>query len=110
MPLSADDKICLTLASGGLGSATLHHLLHTVRIPPRQLILALRDPAKLPANLPSDVTVRRADYDEAESLESAFAGVTKVVLISYPSIAHEVRVRAHKAGIDAARKVGCGCR
>ena len=109
MPLSPDDKICLTLASGGLGSTTLHHLLHTLQIPPRQLIVALRNPSKLPADLPSDVGVRRADYDELESLEAAFAGATKVILISYPSIAHEVRVRAHKAGIDAAKKVGCCC-
>ena len=41
----------------------------------------------------SGVEVRKGDFGDASSLETAFAGADKLLIVSYPSIAHESRVR-----------------
>ena len=37
---------------------------------------------------------------------TAFAGGDKLLLVSYPSIAYEIRVKSHIAAIDAAKRAG----
>ena len=54
----------------------------------------------------SGVEVRKGDFGDASSLETAFAGADKLLIVSYPSIAHELRVRNHINAIDAAKRVG----
>lgn len=54
----------------------------------------------------SGVEVRKGDYAKPETLVAAFAGGDKLLIVSYPSIAYEVRVNSHKAAIDAAKRVG----
>lgn len=105
-------KICLTSATGGLGSAVLHHLLATLSVPPSRLILSLRnrDPSRLPhpynTTASADLTIRHGDYTDPQSLDTAFRGAEVLLLISYPSIAHAERVNAHRNAIDAARRAG----
>jgi NAD(P)H dehydrogenase (quinone) len=48
------------------------------------------------------VQVREADYDQPESLEAAFRGVDKLLLIS--AVVPGQRLRQHKSVIDAAKK------
>ncbi|KAH9831866.1 NmrA-like family protein [Rhodofomes roseus] len=98
-------KYVLTGATGGLGSQTLLFLLHLV--PASDIIVSLHNPAGAsPTIVSSGVEVRKGDYADPASLRTAFAGADKLFLVSYPSIAHELRVRMHKNAIDAATAVG----
>ncbi|TFK49576.1 NmrA-like family protein [Heliocybe sulcata] len=97
--------IVLTGATGGLGSQVLRYLL--ILVPPTDITVSLHNPAGLsPSIASSGITVKQGDYADPASLDSAFTGADKLLLISYPSIAHELRVRHHVNAIDAARRVG----
>lgn len=50
--------------------------------------------------------VRKGDFTTPETLDVAFEGADKLLIVSYPSIAHEIRVKSHTAAIDAAKRVG----
>lgn len=54
----------------------------------------------------SGVEVRRGNYSDPASLDAAFAGADKLLIVSYPSIAHAERVANHKNAIDAAKRAG----
>lgn len=54
----------------------------------------------------SGVEVRKGNYSQPSTLDTAFAGGDKLLIVSYPSIAYDVRVNSHKAAIDAAKRVG----
>ena len=56
--------------------------------------------------LNSGVEIRKGDFTKPETLDAAFTGVNKLLIISYPSIAYEIRVQSHKAAIDAAKRCG----
>jgi len=78
-------------AAGGLGGATLSHLLDTSRVDPSSVVLVARNPEKLRKEKERGVEVRKADFDESESLRGAFKGIDVLNLISYPSFEHEHR-------------------
>ena len=48
--------------------------------------------------------MRRGNYSDPASLDTAFAGADKLLIVSYPSIAHAERVANHKNAIDAASR------
>ncbi|TFY53035.1 hypothetical protein EVG20_g10296 [Dentipellis fragilis] len=97
--------IVLTGTTGGLGSQVLKHLLPLV--PASQLTLSLYNPTlSNTVHFPAGVTVRRGDFGDPASLDTAFAGAERLLIVSYPSIAHELRVRHHVNAIDAAKRVG----
>ncbi|KAJ5130062.1 uncharacterized protein N7515_006101 [Penicillium bovifimosum] len=104
MMTSKTPKIGIFPASGGLGSSIVNHL--TKLVTPSDLILIARHPAKLDSLSQAGATVRRADYDEPSTLETAFDGVDTLMLISYASFEIEHRVKAHRLAIDAALKSG----
>ncbi|THH30863.1 hypothetical protein EUX98_g3317 [Antrodiella citrinella] len=98
-------KYVLTGATGGIGSRVFKHLLDLV--PASEIVVSLYNPAgATPAITSSGVEVRRGDFSDSASLEAAYAGAEKLLIVSYPSIAYEVRVKAHKAAIDAAKVAG----
>jgi len=94
--------IAVTGATGQLGSLVVEALLKTV--PANQIIAAVRTPAKAKAFADKGVQVREADYNRPETLAPAFAGVTKLLLISGNELGQ--RVPQHKAAIDAAKAAG----
>lgn len=98
----------LTGPTGGLGSRILHHLLHTLSIPSSQIILSTssESSAATLSSVHPDATVRHGDFLSPSTLPSTFAGGHTLCLISYPSIAYEQRVAAHKNAIDAAITAG----
>jgi uncharacterized protein YbjT (DUF2867 family) len=97
--------IVLTGATGGLGSQVLKSLLTLV--PPSTLRISTPDPRKVPAHIhASGAQIVRGDYGDPASLDAAFAGAGCVLLVSYPSIAHDERVRMHTTAIDAAKRAG----
>lgn len=82
-------SIAIFPASGGLGGATYSHLLKIVD--PKEVILVARNTERLAEEKKAGATIRRADYDDAESLKGVFDGAKVLNLISYPSIQHEHR-------------------
>ncbi|MFC4245181.1 NAD(P)H-binding protein [Gryllotalpicola reticulitermitis] len=97
--------IVITGATGALNGATADHLL--TRIPPSELVVVARDPAKAQHFAERGVTVRYGDFTEPASLPPAFDGAQKLLLVS-SSDPSEDAVTLHRAAIDAAVGVGVG--
>lgn len=94
--------IIVTGASGQFGRAAAERLLE--RMPADQLILTTRSPAKLADLAARGAQVRFADFDDPDSLGPAFAGGTKMLLISTARVG--TRVGQHANAIAAAVKAG----
>jgi NAD(P)H dehydrogenase (quinone) len=71
------------------------------KVPPEQLILVTRRPDSLAGLETLGVRVRYGDFDDAGSLEAAFAGGEKMLLISTLDVG-ERRCRQHRTAIEAA--------
>lgn len=91
--------IVVTGASGHLGGLAVAGLLRTV--PADRVAAAARNTEKA-ADL--GVTVREADYDRPETLDTAFKGAEKVLLVSGSEPGN--RIAQHQAAIDAAKRAG----
>jgi NAD(P)H dehydrogenase (quinone) len=102
----AQDKIIVSGASGQLGSLVIEELLAR-GVAPEDLILVSRTPATghLQAYAARGASVRFGDFSEPESLDEAYAGGTRMLLISINSGGGE-RPELHKAAIDAAERAG----
>lgn len=94
--------IVITGASGQLGRLVIDQLLE--KVPAAQIVAAVRSPEKAADLAAKGVQVRKADYAQPETLDSAFAGAEKVLLISSSEVGQ--RVAQHKAVIAAAKKAG----
>ncbi len=92
--------IVVTAATGQLGRLVIASLLKTT--PAAQIVAAARDPAKAADLAAQGVQVRRADYNHPASLDAAFAGASKVLLISSSELGN--RVAQHRNVIDAAAR------
>ena len=94
--------IVITGATGKLGQHVIASLLTSV--PADHIIAAVRNPAKA-ANLAAlGVQVRQADYNDGASLDAAFKGATKILLISSSEVGQ--RAQQHQNVIDASRRAG----
>jgi len=96
----------VTGASGHLGQAAIHHLLTTYKIPANQIIATTREPSKLSDLAAQGVTVRDANFDDEAHLTKAFAGATRLLLISTSAMEPGVRLRQHVNAVNAAEKAG----
>ncbi|HEY4079726.1 MAG TPA: SDR family oxidoreductase [Burkholderiaceae bacterium] len=94
--------IVVTGATGQLGRLVIENLLQTV--PASSVVAAVRDPAKAADLAARGVQLRQADYNDAASLDRAFAGAEKLLLISSNELGQ--RVAQHRAVIDAAVRSG----
>jgi len=94
--------IVITGASGQLGRLVIAQLLETV--PASRLVAAVRDPAKVADLAAKGVQVRQADYSQPATLNRAFEGAEKVLLISSSEVGQ--RVTQHQAVIEAAKRAG----
>lgn len=101
------DTLLVTGASGQLGRLVLDALLASGKVAPANIIAATRDTAKLDAYTKKGVTVRAADFDDPASLDAAFAGAGKVLILSTDALDRPGRrLTQHKAAVAAARKAG----
>jgi NAD(P)H dehydrogenase (quinone) len=92
--------IVITGATGQLGRLVIDNLLKSV--PAAQIVAAVRNPDKAADLAASGLQVRKADYDEPSTLDSAFHGATKVLLISSNDLGK--RITQHQAVVDAAKR------
>lgn len=97
-------KLLVTGASGQLGRLVVQHLLDTLNVSPDRIIATTRAPETLAHLALRGVEVRPADFDHPASLDTAFAGADRLLLISTASF--EQRTAQHLAAIAAARKAG----
>ena len=96
--------IAITGAAGHLGRLTAQLILDWV--PPGEVVLVTRRPDAIADLADAGASVRRADFDEPDSLPAAFAGVDRLLLISTDVLGN--RVAQHTAAIDAAAAAGVG--
>ena len=93
-------SILVTGASGQLGKRVIELLLERGKA--TRIVAATRKPESLSALAARGVEVRRADFDDAASLASAFQGVERALLISTDSLDEPgKRKRQHAAAIKA---------
>jgi NAD(P)H dehydrogenase (quinone) len=101
------DTVLVTGASGQLGRLVLDGLIASGKLAPENIVATSRDVSRLSSYADKGVAVRRADFDDAASLDAAFAGVAKVLIISTDAIDKPgKRLTQHKAAVAAAEKAG----
>ncbi|MBD3895001.1 SDR family oxidoreductase [Halomonas sp. ML-15] len=96
--------ILVTGASGQLGRLVIDALLK--RVPAGDIAAAVRHPDKVADLAALGIEVRQADYDDPASLDAAFKGVDKLLLISSSEVGR--RVPQHRAVLEAAKRTGVG--
>ncbi|SAL50153.1 NmrA family protein [Caballeronia udeis] len=94
--------IVVTGATGQLGRLVIKALLKTQSA--SEIVAAVRSPEKAADLAALGVQVRRADYNEPATLETAFKGADKLLLISSSEMGR--RGVQHRAAIDAAKRNG----
>ena len=94
--------IVITGATGQLGRLVIENLLRSV--PASDITAAVRNPAKAADLAARGVQVRKADYTQPDTLDAAFAGADKLLLISSSEVGQ--RATQHRAAIDAAVRSG----
>lgn len=95
--------IVVTGASGQLGRLVVHALLER-GTPAAGIVAAVRQPARAADLAVLGVQVREADYERPATLDTAFAGARRVLLVSSSELGR--RVPQHQAVIEAARRAG----
>lgn len=98
-------KIMVTGATGRLGSKIVDVLLKTV--PADQLAVSVRNPEKAEGLLAKGVEVRHGDFDHPETLDEAFKGVDRLLIISADGD-NELRIRQHTQAVEAAARAKVG--
>ncbi len=94
--------ILVTGATGQLGKIVIEKL--SEKIPTNQIAALVRDASKAIHLIGQGINVKVGDYHNTESLEAAFQGVDKLLLIS--SNDFNDRLGQHKKVVDAAVKAG----
>jgi len=94
--------LAVTGATGKLGRLVVEQLLQQVE--PGRIVAAVRSPGKAADLAARGVIVREADYSRPETLEPAFQGVERLLLISSSEIGQ--RLAHHRNVIAAAKAAG----
>lgn len=95
--------IVVTGATGQLGRLVVNQLLSR-GVAAAGIVAAVRTPSKASDLAALGVVVREADYSRPSTLEVAFAGAERVLLISSSELGQ--RTAQHRSVIEAAKKVG----
>ncbi len=98
-------KLLVTGATGKLGAGVVEALLRSV--PPDQLAVSVRNPEKAAHLEARGVEVRQGDFDHPDTLDTAFAGIDRLLLISADGD-NETRIRQHTNAVDAAARAKVG--
>ena len=98
-------KILVTGATGKLGSKVVEALLKTV--PAEQIAVSVRNPEKAEALKAKGIEVRQGDYEKPETLDAAFSGIDRLLIISSSEVrlgGDEIRKRQHINAVEAAAR------
>ena len=98
-------KLLVTGATGKFGIKVVETLLKT--IPTSQLAVSVRNPEKVEELRARGVDVRQGDFDHPETLDAAFAGVDRLLLVSADGD-NETRIRQHANAVAAAERARVG--
>jgi NAD(P)H dehydrogenase (quinone) len=98
-------KILVTGATGKLGTKVVEALLK--KVPADQLAVSVRNPQKAEGLRSLGIEVRHGDFDQPETLEKAFAGIDRLLIISADGD-NETRIRQHTHAVEAAAKAKVG--
>lgn len=96
-------KLLVTGATGKLGTKIVDALLKTV--PANQLAVSVRNPEKAEGIKTRGVEVRQGDFDRPETLDTAFKGINRLLMISADGD-NETRIRQHTNAVAAAERAG----
>ncbi|MBT2686694.1 SDR family oxidoreductase [Bacillus sp. ISL-47] len=96
-------KMLVTGATGKLGTKVVETLLKTV--PANQLSVSVRNPEKAEGLRARGVEVRQGDFDRPETLDHAFSGIDRLLIISADGD-NETRIRQHTNAVAAAERAG----
>ncbi|PLS01885.1 SDR family oxidoreductase [Neobacillus cucumis] len=94
-------KLLVTGATGKLGTKVVETLLKTV--PASQIAVSVRHPEKADGLRVKGVEVRHGDFDLPETLDHAFAGIDRLLIISADGD-NETRIRQHTEAVAAAER------
>jgi NAD(P)H dehydrogenase (quinone) len=104
--MSPAPTFLVTGAGGHLGRLVVEHLLAAKA---GKVIAASRDPAKLADLAAKGAETRRADFDEPASLDAAFKGVDRLLIVSTDSVVEPgKRLRQQKGAVAAAARARVG--
>lgn len=98
-------KLLVTGATGKLGTKIVEYLL--TKIEAENVIISVRDPKKAASFAARGIEVRQGDFDAPETLQQAFAGVDRLLIISTDG-EEATRIRQHTAAVEAAKAAGVG--
>ncbi|MEV5029561.1 SDR family oxidoreductase [Paenibacillus sp. LPE1-1-1.1] len=98
-------KILVTGVTGKLGAIVIETLLETV--PANDLAVSVRNPEKAESLRARGVDVRHGDFDQPETLDKAFAGIDRLLIVSTDGD-NETRIRQHGAAVAAAQRANVG--
>jgi len=97
--------IIITGASGQLGRLVIENLL--TRVPAEQIGISVRDASKVTDFAQRGIRVRQANFEDEDSLMQAFAGGSKLLLVSSNAAAFGGdTLLQHRNAIAAAKTVG----
>lgn len=96
-------KLLVTGATGKLGSKIVETLLET--IPAEQLAVSVRSPEKAQDLKERGVDVRHGDFDQPETLDKAFAGIDRLLIVSTDGD-NDARIVQHGNAVAAAQRAG----
>ncbi|ANU20594.1 NAD(P)-dependent oxidoreductase [Planococcus plakortidis] len=96
-------KILVTGATGKLGSKVVASLLK--QVPASDLAVSVRNPEKAEELRAQGVDVRHGDFDAPKTLDQAFQGIDRLLIISTDGD-NETRIRQHENAVLAAERAG----
>lgn len=98
------DTLLVTGASGQLGQQVIEFLLE---VGDHTIIATTRSPEKLAHFADHGVIVREADFDDPKSLDTAFAGADRLLLISTDALGEPgKRLKQHQTAVQSAKDAG----
>jgi NAD(P)H dehydrogenase (quinone) len=102
------ETLLVTGASGQLGRGVINYLLDAHKVPPAKIIATTRNPESVADLAARGVVVRAADFNDAASLEIAFKGADKVLIISTGDLDLKSgrRLKQHENAVAAAQNTG----
>lgn len=100
----SNSTLAVTGAAGQFGRIVVETLLARGA---RHIVAITRSPDKLADLAAKGVTVRAGDFDDAGSLDTALAGVDRLLIISTDKLgAPGARIAQHVAAVEAAKRSG----